>query len=75
MAEIVQTDSATDNVSEEKATCGGCYFWKEDTDTMSRGICYRYPRTENKDKSEFCGDFKLKPGPKPFDNNASPNTS
>lgn len=66
-------DSANDNVAEEKATCGGCYFFKEDPDTMNRGVCFRYPVVASKGMDEFCGEFKLKPGPKPFDNNASPN--
>jgi len=67
-------DSANDNVSEEKASCGGCYFWREDSDMLNRGPCFRYPRVEIKSKDDFCGEFKLKPGPKPFDNNASMNS-
>ena len=66
-------DSANDNVSEEKASCGGCYFFEEDPETMNRGNCHRYPVVVSKAKKDFCGEFKLKPGPKPFDNNASLN--
>jgi len=45
------------NVLDEK--CGLCYFWiHSDLPEVRNGTCCRFPRKEQKNYDEGCGEFK-----------------
>jgi len=54
-----------------KAKCGDCFYWNEDANTLSRGVCFRFPPQlsgdgqgrPTTDKTDMCGEFKRKPEP------------
>ena len=59
--EVLHTDSQG-RVTESVAHCKKCIYWerKEPYGTIicERGDCHRYPRPDNKDENDWCGEFK-----------------